>query len=88
VGADHRRRRGRVRGNQDAAAGLLPFLDEIANDQDWAALVGVLRRILGGERGEELLDGLDPVDAAIVGEVLVRIARDDQAGTGNPDRSG
>jgi hypothetical protein len=34
------------------------------------ALAGVLRRILGGERGEELLDGLDPVDTAIVREVL------------------
>jgi tetratricopeptide (TPR) repeat protein len=75
-------------GDQDAAAELGPLLDDMAEDQDWAALAGVLRRILGGERGEELVDGLDPVDTAIVREVLGRIGRDGQGGAGNPGRSG
>jgi hypothetical protein len=41
---------------------------------DWAALVAVLRRILAGERDESLLDGLDPIDTAIAGETLTRLA--------------
>ena len=46
--------------------------------QDWAALIAVLRRILGGERGEGLLDGLDPVDTAIAGQILTRLADGEQ----------
>jgi tetratricopeptide (TPR) repeat protein len=75
-------------GNQDATDDLHQFLDKIASYQSWTALVGVLRRILGGERAEELVDGLDPVDAAIAQEVLGRLEHDDQIGTGNPPRSG
>jgi hypothetical protein len=75
-------------GDQDAAAEMDQFLDEIASNRDWAMLTGVLRRILGGERGEELVDGLDTVDTAIVREVLGRIGRDGQAGAGNQARSG
>jgi hypothetical protein len=33
----------------------------------------VLRRVLAGERGEQLLQGLDEVDTAIVAEVLRRL---------------
>lgn len=62
-------------GVRDAAAKLGPFLDEAAGSQDWAALAAVLRRILGGERGEQLLEGLDPVDTAIAGQVLARLDR-------------
>jgi hypothetical protein len=74
-------------GSQDEAAELDPVLDEIAEDEDWAALGGVLRRILGGERGEELVDGLDHIDTAIVREVLDRVGRGGQGGAGEPDRS-
>ena len=66
------------RGDQDAAAQLGPFLEDGATDQDWAALIAVLRRILGGERGEGLLDGLGRVDTAIAGQVLNRLADDEQ----------
>ncbi len=38
----------------------------------------MLRRILGGERGEGLLDGLGRVDTAIAGQVLNRLADDEQ----------
>ena len=62
------------RGDQDAAAWLGPVLDDRAKDQDWAALVAVLRRILGGEHGEGPLDGLDPVDTAIARQILTRLA--------------
>jgi tetratricopeptide (TPR) repeat protein len=41
-------------------------LAELDKTSDWAALAGVLRRILDGERGGQLLDGLDPTDTAIV----------------------
>ena len=33
----------------------------------------MLRRILDGERGDGLLDGLDPIDTAIAGQVLARL---------------
>lgn len=65
-------------GNQDAAAWLTPHLDDLARNPDWAALIGVLRRILGGERGEDLLDGLDPNDTAVIRETLTRLAAHDQ----------
>ena len=63
-------------GDQEAAAESDQFLDELASRQDWTALAGVLRRILDGERDEELLDGLDELDTAIVREVFGRIGRD------------
>jgi hypothetical protein len=37
------------------------------------ALAAVLHRILAGERGEPLLDGLDPIDTAIARETLARL---------------
>jgi tetratricopeptide (TPR) repeat protein len=62
------------RGDRDAAAQLLQALDEAVKDPDWAALVAVLRRILDGERGGSLLDGLDPIDTAIARAALARIS--------------
>lgn len=60
-------------GDAEAAAQLAPAPDEFAQDQDWAALAAMLRRILDGERGEGLLEGLDPVDTAITAQVLTRL---------------
>ena len=60
-------------GDTSAAAGLAERLDELAQSSDWSALVAVLRRILGGEHGAGLLDGLDAIDTAIAAEVLRRI---------------
>jgi tetratricopeptide (TPR) repeat protein len=57
----------------EAPAELDQFLGEQAEQPDWAALAAVLRRILAGERGESLLDGLDPVDTAIARETLARL---------------
>jgi hypothetical protein len=62
-------------GDAEAAAELGRGLDELAQQHDWAALVAVLRRILGGERGADLLDGLDEIDTAIAGQVLARLAQ-------------
>jgi hypothetical protein len=62
-------------GNPEAAAQLAPVLDQLAQDQDWAALAAVLRRITGGDRDDSLLEGLDPVDTAITGQVLTRLAQ-------------
>jgi len=61
-------------GDSDAAAQLTPALDELAQDSDWAALAAVLHRIIGGARDASLLQGLDPVDTAITGQVLSRLA--------------
>ena len=49
---------------------LEPFLNDMAQEADWRNLVAVLRRIMAGERGAELIRGLDPVDTAIVRRVL------------------
>jgi tetratricopeptide (TPR) repeat protein len=62
-------------GDSDAAAQLAPVLDELAQTSDWAALAAVLRRIIGGDRDENLPDGLDPVDTAITRQVLARLAQ-------------
>ena len=58
---------------QEAPAELRQFLDEQAKEPDWAALAAVLGRILAGERGGSLLEGLDPVDTAIARETLARL---------------
>jgi tetratricopeptide (TPR) repeat protein len=60
-------------GDAEARAGLEPLLAELDRASDWAALAGVLRRVLAGERGEQLLYGLDQVDTQIVAEVLRRL---------------
>jgi hypothetical protein len=62
-----------ARGDIEARAGLAPLLAELATSSDWAALAGVLRRVLAGERSEQLLQGLDEVDTAIVADVLRRL---------------
>jgi tetratricopeptide (TPR) repeat protein len=59
---------------QEAPPDLIRLLDERAETRDWAALTAVLRRILAGERGESLLDGLDPIDTAIAEATLARLA--------------
>ncbi len=71
-------------GDTEAAARLTPDLDRLAQDQDWAALAAVLRRIISGDQNGSLLPGLDPVDAAITGQVLARLARPPDA----PDQEG
>jgi hypothetical protein len=38
-----------------------------------ATLAAVLRQVLAGERGQQLLDGLDHVDSQLVAEVLRRL---------------
>jgi tetratricopeptide (TPR) repeat protein len=62
-----------ARGDPEARAGLGPLLAELDTTSDWAALAGVLRRVLAGERGQQLLQGLDEVDTAIVADVLRRL---------------
>ena len=61
-------------GDTGAAAQLTAFLDHPAGTQEGAALVAVLRRIINGDRGDSLLQGLDPIYAAIVGQVLARLS--------------
>ena len=56
-------------------AHFLDELDEDARGKGWGPLAAVLRRILAGERGESLLDGLDPISTAIARETLARIAQ-------------
>ena len=66
-------------GNAEAAAELAPVLDSIAQQEEWAVLVVVLRHILDGEREDGLLDGLDPIDTAIASQVLARLTQSSAA---------
>jgi hypothetical protein len=53
------------------AARLSPFLSAMERKPDWRVLVGVLRRIIAGERDPlQLLPGLDDTDVVIAGDVL------------------
>jgi hypothetical protein len=62
---------------------LTEFLDEQAEQEAWAVLTAVLRRILVGERDESApLADLDEIDTAVVRETLSRIAREEQPETG------
>jgi hypothetical protein len=56
-----------------AREGLASLLAELDTTSDWAALAGVLRRVLQGERGGQLLAGLDETDTAIVTVLLGRL---------------
>jgi tetratricopeptide (TPR) repeat protein len=58
-------------GNQDAANSLAPFLSQMEQKEEWRALIGVLRRILAGERDAlVLLRGLDETDTVVAGDAL------------------
>ena len=62
-----------TRGDTEARAELEPLLAELDKTADWALLAGVLRQVLAGKRGQQLLDGLDKVDTAIAAELLRRL---------------
>lgn len=55
---------------------LSQFLEKTAQTDDWKNLIAVIRRVLSGERGAELFDGLDAVDSAIVRRVLQALSSD------------
>ena len=52
-------------GGTNAAAGLAEEFRQYENSGDWGNLVRALRRLLAGERGEQLLEGLDNVDSLL-----------------------
>ncbi len=58
-------------GSQEAATQLEPFLDDLAQQDDWRELAAMLRRVLEGERDPNvLLPGLDVMDTLVVRQVL------------------
>ena len=61
-------------GNARAVQELEPFLNDVEKEDDWRNLVLVIRRIMQGERGVELMEGLDVVDATIVRRILGLLA--------------
>jgi hypothetical protein len=66
-------------GDTDTADRLDPLLTDLQDDPDWASLVGVLRRIIAGDQGPDLLTGLDPVDTAITARTLDALTEPDPA---------
>jgi tetratricopeptide (TPR) repeat protein len=63
----------RGRAEPVVATALQAVLDQLATDDDWAALVPALRRIVAGHRGAGLLEGLDTIDMVIAGDLLDRL---------------
>lgn len=54
-------------------ADTVALLEQLEGRQEWQALVGVIWRVLGGERGRELYAELDHVDALVVRRILEEI---------------
>ena len=54
----------------EARAALEPLLQH-ANDNGWQQLVGVIRKIVDGNRSEALLNGLDEEDSVIIRSILM-----------------
>jgi len=76
-------------GNKEAAGQLAPFLTSMEQKDDWRPLIGVLRRILAGERDAvELLARLDDTDTIIVGDVLRRLGVDVPTSPPAPPKNG
>lgn len=57
-------------GNEESKNELEPFLQEMEQTNDWRNLIPVIRRIMNGERDENLFEGLDRTDALIVARIL------------------
>lgn len=56
--------------NDTAKQQLKPMLD-MATQQNWHELVAAINKIVGGQRGENLLNGLDDEDQIIVKSILL-----------------
>ena len=56
---------------------LANTLNQLGDSTDWAALAAALRRVLAGDRDrEQLIDGLDDVDTAVLTATLDRLPPD------------
>lgn len=56
--------------NDTAKAQLKPMLD-MATQQNWHELVASINKIVAGQRGEDLLNGLDDEDKVIIKSILM-----------------
>ena len=68
-------------GRPDMADELQAELARLEQDAEIVPLVLALRRVLAGERGSELLDGLGMLPYAIVSKVLDAISAQERAGS-------
>ncbi|SFN88966.1 AAA ATPase domain-containing protein [Geodermatophilus obscurus] len=70
-------------GDQAARQHVDQRLDGLADNPDWAALAGALRRVMAGERAPDtLLPGLNPIDTAIVTRLLDALTGHTEPGSG------
>lgn len=76
-------------GNAQAAAQLARFFDLMEQKDEWGALIGVLRRIVAGERDPlVLLRGLDDTDTLIAGDALRALGVDIPTPNPSPSKTG
>lgn len=61
------------RGNEENRRHIEELCAQMEQTPEGGRLARVFLRLLGGERGEELLDGLSRIEAAIVGSLLERL---------------
>lgn len=59
-----------VGGNDEARQAVEQLCDRLAQTDDWKNIAVVVRRILNGERGNDLFDDLDRTDAYLVNRIL------------------
>jgi len=69
-------------------ADTVELLEKLEGRQEWHDLVGVIWRILGGERGPELYAELDHVDALVVRRTLEAIEAPSDGGEGEAGDDG
>lgn len=66
-------------GNEEARNQLEPFLQEMGQTEDWKNLIPILRRIMDGERDQDIVTGLDRTDALIVTRILQALSDDPES---------
>jgi tetratricopeptide (TPR) repeat protein len=72
-----------VNGNDEARQAIEQMCDKLAETNDWKNMAIVIRRILDGERGIELLEGRDRTDAYIIRRLLI-VLSDETISDGQP----
>ncbi len=58
------------RGDMNALREVTALIQRLSAQDDWKQLSGVLRKIMAGQKGLDLLDGLDATDTVVVGDIL------------------
>jgi tetratricopeptide (TPR) repeat protein len=70
-------------GNQQAMEIAKQIIEKYSGDESWGNLAGAMQRVLNGERGDEIYDGLDREDALVIRRILQAL-NGEQTADGGP----